>query len=374
MTDFAQFNDPIENRFGYPLPKPDGTLYSRHTAISRGVISHVEQLTHDTYAMTVKRDAGSEEIKPKAGQYATLKPDHLTKPRAYSFARAPQTEKLGEHTFFIRLMEGGLFSTWLFEKERVGEPLTISGPLGKFTLDPSERPMLCVAGGSGMSAIFSILEDAAMNQVQRDAVFLYGARTQKDLYLVDEIKAFGDKWHPGFKFRFVPVLSEEPESSDWQGARGFVTDYMRSEYLDTGKVKVSNCVAYFCGPPPMVDLGVEVLAETGMNRADIRYDKFEDARSPAPVIDNTKCVLCDECLMVRPAEHCINEIVQLGKGGDGEGYKRLQPADTSGLYYNTLYIDDDECIRCYACVDVCPANAIDPGYDKEPKTLRNIHG
>lgn len=372
MENFAHFSDPLENYLGRVVSKPDGTLHGRHVVISKGVISNIQELTHDTYALTVKRDDDSEEIKPKAGQYATLKPDHLVKPRAYSFARAPQVEKPGEHTFFVRLMEGGLFSSWLFEKERIGEPLTISGPLGKFIIDDSDRPMLCVAGGSGMSAIFAILEDAALHQVKRDAVFLYGARTQKDLYMLDRINEFTERWHPGCKFEFVPVLSEEPEDSGWQGGRGFVTDYMKTEYLDSGRVDVSNCTAYFCGPPPMIDLGIKTLTDLGMNPADIRYDKFEDARSPAPVIDNTKCVLCDECLMVRPSENCINEIVQLKK--DGGGYERLKPADTSGLYYNTLYIDDDECIRCYACVDVCPADAIDPNFDKTPQTLRNLHG
>jgi NAD(P)H-flavin reductase len=371
MENAARFNDPLDRYFGQPIAKPDGALYGRHVVISSGVISGIEPLTHDTYALKVKCSQG-ELIRPQAGQYGTLKPEHMSKPRAYSFARAPQTEVPGEHTFLVRVLEGGLFSAWLFEKDRVGEALTISGPLGRFLLDDSNRPMLCIAGGSGMSAIYSILEDAALKKVERDAVFLYGARTRKDLYLIDEINEFGDRWHSGHTFEFVPVLSEEPEDSGWKGARGLVTDYMKSAYLDSGRIKPDNCTAFFCGPPPMVDLGIKVLTDAGMNAADIRYDKFEDARSPAPVIDNTKCVLCDECLMVRPAEHCINEIVQLSDHG-GDGYKRLQPADTSGLYYNTLYIDDDECIRCYACVDVCPADAIHPDNDKTPKTLRSIH-
>ena len=374
MGEFTQFNDPLERRFGRAIPKPDGTLHARHVVISTGFISGIRELTHDTYALTVKCSEECEGLKPKAGQYATLKPDHLSKPRAYSFARAPHVENPGEHTFFVRLLKGGLFSGWLFEKDRVGEPLTISGPLGKFTLDDSNKTMMCVAGGSGMSAIFSILEDAAHRKVERDAVFLYGARAQRDLYLLDEIKRFSEQWHPGHRFEFVPVLSDEPGDSDWKGARGFVTDYMKSEYFDNERLKVSDCVAYFCGPPPMIDLGIKVMRMAGMGVADIRFDKFEDARSPVPVIDNTKCVLCDECLMVRPSENCINEIVQLKENGDGVRYKRLQPADTSGLYYNSLYIDDDECIRCYACVDVCPAGAIDPGYDKTTRALRNMHG
>ena len=103
------------------------------------------------------------------------------------------------------------------------------------------------------------------------------------------------------------------------------------------------------------------------------FDKFEDARSPAPVIDNSKCVLCDECLLVKPTADCIVEVSKLSElkeNGKYSNIERVDPGFTSGLYYNTLYINEDKCIRCYACVHACPANAISPGYELEPKTLR----
>lgn len=250
--------------------------------------------------------------------------------------------------------------------------MTISGPMGKFKLDSSNAPMICIAGGSGMSAIKAILEHAANLKVERDAYFFYGARSQKDLYSLDEIEAIKKNWNKNFKFEFTPVLSEEPESSGWIGATGFVTDYCKTHHLDTGQLKVDGCKAYFCGPPPMIDAGIAALTAAGMPSGNIYFDKFEDARSPAPVIDNSKCVLCDECLMVKPTANCIVEVSKLISNGNGgfSGYERVQPGHTSGLYYNTLYIDEKECIRCYACVEACPAKAISPQFDRQTKTLR----
>jgi ferredoxin len=187
---------------------------------------------------------------------------------------------------------------------------------------------------------------------------------------MNEIKS---SWNKKYKFEFIPVLSEEPDDSGWDGGRGFVTDYFRDNYLNNGIVDKNSCKAFFCGPPPMIDAGVKVLIDAGVSESSMFFDRFEDARSPAPVIDNSRCVLCDECLLVKPTHNCIIEAASLSDKKENGRYaniQRVDPSMTSGLYYNTLYIDEDECIRCYACVHACPAGAISPQHNLEPITLR----
>ena len=351
-------------------PNPD--VQNSRVKINEAVVKSMENLTSDTYRLVIKCHDNALPFNSHAGQYATLKVDGLDKPRAYSFAKSPKSENKNEYTFFIRKVPGGEFSNWL-DKNRTGEKIIISAPLGYFKLDDSKDDMICIAGGSGMSAVNAIVEEAIHQKVKRNCYFFYGARTQNDLYLVDELTKIAEQWDKDFKFEFIPVLSEEPEDSDWDGARGFVTDYFKDNYLEKGIVSADSCKAFFCGPPPMIDAGAKVLKEAGVAESSMFFDKFEDARSPAPVIDNSKCVLCDECLLVKPTAGCIVETAKLGKLKDNGKYadiERIDPAYTSGLYYNTLYINEDECIRCYACVHACPAKAISPQYDLEPKTLR----
>ena len=372
MPDFNQYNDPLNIKH-QPVSTADPGMYSRHVSIGKGIVKSVRDLTYDTRELVVQCDVGSI-LHAHAGQYAALQPDSLEMARAYSLARAPECEKPGEHTFFVRLLKDGKFSNWV-SADKVGESLMISGPLGKFGLDPSDRPMLCIAGGSGMSAIFAILEHAVTQQVDRDAYFFYGARAQKDMYMAEEIAGFIKRWNPKRTLRFIPVLSDEPEDSNWEGARGFVTEYMKKEYLETDKIDPKACVAYFCGPPPMIDAGIVVLKDLGMKGDDILYDKFEDLSSPVPVVDNSMCVLCDECLMTCPISECILEVSKLSKNSEDDfTYEKIIPEKTSGLYYNSLYINPKRCIRCYACVDACPADAISPTYSNTPNTLRDITG
>jgi NADPH-dependent glutamate synthase beta subunit-like oxidoreductase/ferredoxin len=105
--------------------------------------------------------------------------------------------------------------------------------------------------------------------------------------------------------------------------------------------------------------GAEV--ETGFDPATAREEasrcylchyKFE-------IIDS-KCVLCDECLKVKPVEGCIVEIAGLDRDEEGRvtGYRRIEAGQTDSLYYNRLWIDQAQCVRCGRCEAVCPVNAI----------------
>ena len=244
--------------------------------------------------------------------------------------------------------------------------------MGKFGLDNSDDTIVCVAGGSGMSAIKALVEQACHQSLARDCLFFYGARTQADLYCLEEMEAIKQQWHPDHSFAFIPVLSEEPDDCDWQGPKGLVTEHLKTHYLDTNQLDINHIKAFFCGPPPMIDHGVKVLQDAGLVEQSIRYDKFEDVRSPAPVIDNQKCTLCDECLLVKPVENCIVELSDFSHSRQTgmTNAKNIVPGQTSGLYYNTLFINNDQCIRCYACVDACPHKAISPKNKAAPSMLR----
>lgn len=241
-----------------------------------GVIHKVTPLTHDIVELVIK----VKDDFPRtalAGQYAEVAVDDMVLPRSYSFAKAPENENESELTFFVRRVPGGEFTEWLFAQDRLGKPLVVTGPYGSFWLRTGETPIVCVAGGSGMAPIKALLECASNEQTERDVLFLFGARTQKDLYCLDDMENLQQDWKGSFEF--VPVLSEEPEDSGWRGACGMVTDYLQQTYIDTGKVDMSVSQGYLCGPPPMVDATVAMLGAAGMAKNDIHFDKFLDASS-----------------------------------------------------------------------------------------------
>jgi formate dehydrogenase major subunit len=102
-----------------------------------------------------------------------------------------------------------------------------------------------------------------------------------------------------------------------------------------------------------VELGYDqALTDQAGKRCYLCHYKFE--------IDNRLCVLCDECVKVKPTEDCILPISNLSLDDNGSviKYKELQKGESDSLYYNQLWINQDKCIRCGQCEAVCPVGAI----------------
>lgn len=281
LTDFAYVLETDEINDGYILAcqslaktdlkirvesVEDGTALLP-VVTTEGTISGVRALTHDIYEVRVALDAP---LDYRAGQYANLRVPGVDDPRSYSFAAAPAPGGTRELVFHIRLVPGGEVSGWLAGGDVTGARVAVDGPHGVFWLRQSDAPILCLAGGSGLAPITAILEQAALGRSPRRVRVLFGARTRADLYGGAEMKALARNWVGDFSF--TPVLSEEPRSSDWDGARGLVTEWVGRQR----DLPLADCHAYLCGPPAMIDAALPMLKDAGIHPRHIHFDKFTD--------------------------------------------------------------------------------------------------
>ena len=230
-------------------------------------IASATPLTHDILRVIWESDAP---MRYRAGQYVNIRWNGGESHRSYSFATAPVAAGSTTIESYIRHVPGGLFTDALFDGRAKDFVFELDGPHGQFWLRPGEGPILCIAGGSGLSPIISLLQDAAKKRTRRDCVLLFGGRAKHDLYADTEISAIRTGWTAGFAH--WPVLSETPE----EGMRsGFVTDHIAEALEKLGP----GAQAYLCGPPAMIDAGIAELLKQGVALDAIFYDKFTDASS-----------------------------------------------------------------------------------------------
>ena len=83
--------------------------------------------------------------------------------RSYSFSSPPGSEVA---TFLIRNVPGGLMSGYLTERAKPGDKLTLKGPLGSFYLRDTKRPVLMLAGGTGLAPFLSMLGKVAETRLR----------------------------------------------------------------------------------------------------------------------------------------------------------------------------------------------------------------
>jgi propane monooxygenase reductase subunit len=233
-------------------------------------VETVESLTHDIRRLVLRlRDP--EQLTFHSGQYMDIAvPGHAGEHRSFSMANtAAEPDKL---EFMIKLYDGGRFSGLLANGNgiKVGDELTCTGPYGMFTLrDSSPRRLVFIGGGAGMAPIVSLLRSMAEKGTTRPATFYYGARTQGDLFGLDELEQLGRDVP---QLSFVPALSEAVADDGWEGEQGLITDV-----VDRLEADLADVDAYLCGPPPMVDAAIALLERRGCPESHIYFDKFTTA-------------------------------------------------------------------------------------------------
>ncbi|SXD04629.1 benzoate 1,2-dioxygenase electron transfer component BenC [Klebsiella quasipneumoniae] len=202
-----------------------------------------------------------------AGQYVNIQVPGTPHVRAYSFSSRPGS---AEGRFLIRNVPGGMMSQWLTRQARPGDRLILSGPKGSFYLRHGERPLLMLAGGTGLAPLLSMLETLQAQNSSRPVTLLYGVTRDGDLVKTEALEAFRQQLT---HFRWLPVVAEENSACP---QRGFVTDHLDDAMLNNGEVDI-----YLCGPPPMVNAVATALRERGIAPAGFWYEKFIASQSAA---------------------------------------------------------------------------------------------
>jgi propane monooxygenase reductase component len=217
-------------------------------------VEAVEPLTSDIRRLVLRPD---EPLEFKPGQYVDIHiPGADGEHRSFSMANT-EPDVL---EFMIKLYPGGRFSGLLDGEIKPGDELTVTGPYGVFTLrSSSPRRLLFIGGGAGMAPILSLLRSLSDNGAERQATYYYGARTEADLFHLQELD--------GLPCAFVPACSED--SNGWAGEAGLITDV-----VDRLEGEIAEVDAYVCGPPPMVEAAIALLEARGVPEAHIYFDKF----------------------------------------------------------------------------------------------------
>jgi ferredoxin/flavodoxin---NADP+ reductase len=215
------------------------------------------------------------------GQYATLglmgnEGKLVQRPMSISSS----ADDLSEYEFFIRLVEGGAFTTLLWER-KLGDPINIKGPKGRFMLQDDGRTALFVASGTGLAPFMSMLDTLRARGQTREIVLLHGVSYDHDLAWREEL--LGLETEGAFPLHYVATVSRPQQCPDWAGLTGRVETIV-PEQLDTHDLRPDNATLYLCGNPEMIVAVDELAQARGWEAEQIRKELYwPKGRAHGPV-------------------------------------------------------------------------------------------
>ncbi len=184
--------------------------------------------------------------------------------RSYSIASAPADEHL---VITVERLDDGEVSPYLTDELRVGDVFELRGPIGGYFVwrQSISRPLLMLAGGSGVVPFRSMLRDWATGPRSQTPRLLYSSRSLEHVIFRTELEAFS---RDGVDVQ-ITLTRESP--TGWRGHRGRID----SPLLEGLAFPIADDpIAYICGPSGFVEAASQALLELGYPPARIRTERF----------------------------------------------------------------------------------------------------
>lgn len=230
------------------IPRPIATVAK---------IIATRSLTHDMMHMTLEP---SECMAFLPGQFVIVKIRNVGR-RAYSMANVDRDGKRLE--LIVKVKPGGTLSAKLAHQHLVGDRVLVEGPYGgAYFRRDCLRPVVGIAGGSGLAPIWSIAQAAAT--CARDVHLYFGVNGPRDVCFAEELTALSGQ-NRRIKTHLV-VREDAPKSA----RVGLVGDAVIEDLPD-----LTGADVYLAGPPPMIDaiLG-RFVAESRIDSDRVFFDRL----------------------------------------------------------------------------------------------------
>ena len=198
----------------------------------------------------------------KPGQYVTIRfmidgDDYLSN-RQYTLSQAPN-----EKTFRLSVKREGHVSTALHDDVHIGDRIDFTVPAGTFTCETTDRPIVFVAGGIGVTPLLAMAESLARTTYDRPVTFLQAAKNKKVHAFEQEARAFMEALPNGT----YDVLYSEPTNEP----NGRWNETTLQPYVDP------NADYYICGPVSFMDDLMNILRQAGVPNDQLHFEYFGPA-------------------------------------------------------------------------------------------------
>lgn len=222
-------------------------------------VQDVVEETADTKSLVFDMPAGLRELfRYRPGQFLTLRLPVAGRqlPRCYSMSSTPGLDEAPRVT--IKRVREGRGSNWVCDQVRAGDWLEVAPPAGVFSPRSLDGDFLLLAGGSGITPVFSILR-AALQQGQGRITLVYANRDEHSVIFRDALRSLALA-HPA-RLQVIHWLDSV------QGVPS------PAQLAELARHSLAAQV-FICGPGPFMDAAVNALQTIGMPCERVHVERF----------------------------------------------------------------------------------------------------
>lgn len=194
------------------------------------------------------------------GQHISIQATINGKEITRSYTPTSNDAQKGYFDLLIKSYPEGNISKHIAELE-IGNSINVRGPKGFYEYVPNMlKNIAMVAGGTGITPMFQIIEAIARNpEDQTEVQLLYGNQTEADILLKPELDKIV-KENPNIK---VTYFLDRP-GQNWEGQAGYITPEVLNKYLPAATATSSLLI---CGPPGMTNSVKKAAVDLGFQKA-----------------------------------------------------------------------------------------------------------
>ena len=204
-----------------------------------------------------------------AGQHVDVRltaDDGYQAQRSYSIASPPEDSRLA---ITVERLDDGEVSPYLVGEVRKGDKVELRGPIGGYFVwrGDDDRPVLLVAGGSGVAPLMAMIRHRAANHLKTPTRLLYSSRSFDDIIYRAELERLASAGD-GLTVAHTLTRMQPP---GWSGYARRIDSAMLAE---VAWPKAQNPIVYVCGPTPMVESVASLLVDMGFDPASVKTERF----------------------------------------------------------------------------------------------------
>ncbi len=189
--------------------------------------------------------------------------------RTYSICSSPLDN---EWKVAIKMVEGGLFSSFANKDLKRGDELEVMEPVGKFYAEldaANQKNYLAIAAGSGITPVLSIIKTTLRTEPDSSLTLIYGNKSRSSIMFFEELEGLKNKYLQ--RLTLIHILSRERTDATVNFGR-----INKEKLNELSKLVDYNSFdeTFICGPEEMTFTAKEYLESKGIDKKKIHFELF----------------------------------------------------------------------------------------------------